>query len=168
MNYFFETDRLRLRKFTLDDTRFIVSLLNSPGWLQFIGDRNVKTEDQAKAYLENGPIKSYSVNGYGLSLVERKEDNTSVGMCGILKRDYLDNPDIGFAFLPEFQGKGYAFEIADATLQYAKNQLNIPNISAITVPGNLRSIQLLEKIGLKFISTFSLPESEEELFLYGT
>ena len=93
----FETERLRLRKFTFDDTKFIIELLNSPGWIEFIGDRNVKTEDQAAAYLQNGPMKSYVQNGFGLSMVETKAGHP-IGMCGILKRDTLDNPDIGFAF----------------------------------------------------------------------
>jgi RimJ/RimL family protein N-acetyltransferase len=93
-----ETKRLRLREFTLEDTAFILDLLNSPGWLRYIGDRGVKTEEQAKNYLLNGPIKSYTKNGYGLSMVERKDDNKPIGMCGIIKRDTLENPDIGFAF----------------------------------------------------------------------
>lgn len=166
MKYIIETDRLRLREFHLKDTKFIIELLNSPGWLQFIGDRNVKTEQQAINYLENGPIKSYSQNGYGLYLVEKKDDNNAIGMCGILKRENLDNPDIGFAFLPEFSGNGFAYEIANATVMYAKDELNISKIAAITVPDNIRSIKLIEKIGLKFIKTFSFPESNEDLLYY--
>jgi RimJ/RimL family protein N-acetyltransferase len=166
MKYIFETNRLRLREFTLSDSAFIVELLNSPGWLQFIGDRNVKTEEQARHYLENGPIKSYLEYGYGLSLVEKKDDQKAIGMCGILNRDALDYPDIGFAFLSEFNGKGYAYEIASATMQYAKDQLKISTISAITVADNVRSIRLLEKIGLQFIRPFCFPNREEELLLY--
>lgn len=166
MNYIFETDRLRLREFTLHDTAFILELLNSPGWLQFIGDRNVKTEEQAKSYLENGPLKSYAEQGYGLSLVEKKEDNTPIGMCGILNRANLNDPDIGFAFLPGFNGNGYAFEMASATLAYAKDKLKLPKISAITIPDNVKSIRLLEKIGLSYSHTFSFPDSEVELLLY--
>ncbi len=97
------------------------------------GDRNVKTEEQAKSYLENGPIKSYVENGFGLSLVEKKDDNIAIGMCGIIKRDNLDYPDIGFAFLPYFTGKGYAYEIASETLTYAKDKLKISKITAVTV-----------------------------------
>src|SRR5688572_4300133 len=111
MAYVLETARLRLREFTLEDTPFIIALLNSPGWLQFIGDRNVRTPEQARGYLEHGPFKSYRENGYGLCLVEQKESGNPVGMCGVLKRDTLDSPDIGFAFLPGFQGQGYALEI---------------------------------------------------------
>ncbi len=165
MEWILQTERLRLRRFTLQDTAFIITLVNTPGWLQFIGDRNIKTDQQAQAYLENGPLKSYRENGFGLSMVERK-DSTPVGMCGILKRGDLEIPDIGFAFLPAFIGKGYAVEIAAATLQHAHTVLEIKNISAITVPANERSISLLEKLGFIFDKTFKFTGSEEELRLY--
>jgi len=161
-----ETDRLTLREFTIDDTDFIISLLNSPGWLEFIGDRHVKTEDQAKQYLLNGPIKSYQENGFGLSLVELKHNKTPIGMCGLLKRDYLEDPDIGFAFLPEGTGKGYAFEIVNATMNYAKDTLNMPRVLAITLPSNKSSIKLLEKAGLKFLKNTSSPTGTDVLMLF--
>jgi RimJ/RimL family protein N-acetyltransferase len=163
-NLVLETQRLRLREFTLDDTKFIIELLNSPGWIEFIGDRNVRTEEQAIQYLQNGPLKSYVQNGYGLSMVETK-DGQPIGMCGILKRETLENPDIGFAFLKQFTGKGYAYEIANATLSHALSHLKIPKVSAITLPNNVRSIRLLEKIGMKFIKSF-LSEKNEELLLF--
>jgi RimJ/RimL family protein N-acetyltransferase len=166
MNYILETERLRLREFNLSDTAFIIELLNSPGWLQFIGDRNVKTAEQAKVYLENGPIKSFRDNGFGLALVETKNTNISIGMCGLIRREYLDSPDIGFAFLPAFFNNGYAFEIAKATMTNAKEQLKLPKISAITVASNSSSIKLLEKLGLAFTGTISLPNGSEEVSLY--
>ena len=166
MRKILETKRLILREFNTTDTLFIVELLNSPGWLQFIGDRNVKTEEAAKNYLLNGPIKSYKENGFGLWLVETKGGRIPVGMCGMLKRDTLPNPDIGFAFLPEYNGKGYAFEIAKATLDHALNQLELPLISAITVANNSRSIRLLEKIGLRYNRIIVFPGSEDELLLF--
>lgn len=166
MKYILETERLRLREFTLDDSLFIIDLMNSPGWLKFIGDRNVRTIEQAKKYLENGPIRSYRENGFGLSMVERKEDGVPVGMCGILRRDTLETPDIGFAFLPTFSGKGYAFEIASAVMAYAESNLGLARMSAITVRENDRSISLLEKLGMMYRSKFSFPGSEEELLLY--
>jgi RimJ/RimL family protein N-acetyltransferase len=166
MKYLVETERLRLREFNLQDSEFIIELLNSPGWLKFIGDRNVRTNEQAKQYLENGPLKSYKENGYGLSLVERKEDGKAIGMCGILNRDTLDSPDIGFAFLPDFEGMGYALEIVSATMIYARDKLGISKIAAITVADNLRSIRLLEKIGLTYSKRFCFPGSEQELLLY--
>ena len=163
-HYILETERLRLRQFTLDDTKFIIELLNSPGWIEYIGDRNVKTEQQAIDYLKAGPLKSYAENDYGLSLVETK-DGQPAGMCGILKRDYLENPDIGFAFLEKFTGKGYAYEIVNATVLHAINNWKIPKISAITLPKNERSIKLLQKIGLACIRSFKM-ENGVELFLF--
>ncbi len=166
MRVIIETERLRLREFTYEDTAFLIELLNSPDWIKFIGNRNVATEAQAIQYLEDGPLKSYRLHGFGLSLVEKKDDRKPIGMCGIIRRDFLENPDLGFAFLPAFYGKGYAFEIASATLNYAKHKLGLLKISAITLPENSRSIRLLEKIGLRFMITFSLPNSKETLLLY--
>jgi RimJ/RimL family protein N-acetyltransferase len=168
MKYILETERLKLREFTIHDTVFIVKLVNSPGWLEFIGDRNIRSNEQARHYLENGPIKSYQENGFGLSLVETKQNDTAVGMCGILKRDSLDNPDIGFAFLPEFTGHGYASEIASATLNYALTNLKLSKVLAITKVNNKKSIRLLEKIGLTFIKTMNAPNETEELLLFST
>ncbi|NDK57077.1 GNAT family N-acetyltransferase [Pontibacter fetidus] len=168
MNYILETERLRLREFTLADADFIVALLNSPGWLQYIGDRNVRTIEQATAYLQNNILKSYEVNGYGSWLVERKDDGQAIGSCGIINREALDTPDIGFAFLPEYNGFGYAYECAAATMAYAKEQLNIPKMGAIVLPSNDRSVKLLKKIGLQYVKPFYLPNSEEELHLYSS
>lgn len=162
----FQTDRLGVRKITQKDTAFITAILNSSGWLRFIGNRNVKTVKQAKKYIKEGPVKSYHDNGYGLWLVIRKEDGAAMGMCGILNRTNLSTPDIGFAFLPQFNGQGYAFEAAAATLAYAKEQLNIPVISAITLPDNKQSIKLLEKLGFKYIETIYLNGEKENLLLY--
>lgn len=164
--YILETERLRLRELTLSDAPFIVELVNSPGWLKFIGDRNIKTVDQAKTYLENGPIKSYHDNGFGLWLVETKNTNTPIGMCGILRRETLDHPDLGFAFLPEYIGKGYGFEAATATVVFAKDTLNLQTLCAITVPYNQNSIKLLEKVGMKFNKRICFPNNPEELLMY--
>lgn len=166
MKYILETERLRLRKFTTADTGFIIALLNSPGWLAYIGDRNVKTEEDAMTYLQNGPLKSYKQNGYGLSLVELKESRLPIGMCGIIKRPDLEYPDIGFAFMPEFTGQGYAYEVATATLMYAKNKLGLEQILAITLPSNERSIRLLEKLGLTYSRIYHFPATNEELLLF--
>lgn len=161
-----QTARLTLRQLTTDDTGFIIELLNSPGWLQFIGDRNVRMKEEAITYLENGPFKSYRENTFGLWMVELSDTKQPIGMCGLLKRDYLDSPDIGFAFLPPFMNRGYAFEIADATLKYAIDEFKLSRIYAITLPGNVRSIRLLEKIGLRFVETLLPPNSDELLQVY--
>ncbi|MEQ8423277.1 MAG: GNAT family N-acetyltransferase, partial [Cyclobacteriaceae bacterium] len=149
----FETDRLLVREFNLEDANFIIELLNTPSWLQFIGDRSVSTVKDAEGYLKNGPIKSYKENGFGLWMVAFKDSLRPIGMCGLLKRDALDDVDIGFALLPEYAGSGYGFEAAAATLRYAKNSLTISKVIAITSPENITSINLLGKLGLRFART---------------
>jgi RimJ/RimL family protein N-acetyltransferase len=161
-----ESERMLLRPFTLDDAEFIVELLNTEGWIRYIGDRNIKTIEQARNYLRNGPMKSYETNGFGLSLAELKADRTPVGMCGLLKRDYLDHPDIGFAFLPNYTGKGFASEIAKEVTRYGLQVLQMEKILAITLPGNTYSIKLLEKIGFRREKNFISPDTNEELSLY--
>lgn len=166
MNLILETDRLTIRQLTLADAPFIVELVNTPGWLRFIGDRHIKTNEQAETYLTNGPMTSYAQNGFGLFGVELKSEKTLIGMCGLIKRDTLPNPDIGFAFLPESMGKGFAFEAANAVTALAINTLKISTILAITLPENQPSRKLLEKIGLKFVRVFLIEDDEEELMLY--
>lgn len=145
-----ETERLLLRPFTIDDAPFILTLLNEPSFLQYIGDKKVRNLDDARQYLSNGPIASYQRNGFGLGLVELKEPQTSIGMCGLLKRDELPDPDIGFAFLPDFWNKGFAFEAATAIMTDARQRLKIGRMLAIVNPDNYASMKLLERLGLKF------------------
>lgn len=166
MNYILETDRLRLREFVHEDAGFIIELVNTPGWIENIGERNIHTDEEAVRYLNNGPMKSYAQHGFGLYLVETKENDCPIGMCGILKRDNLEMPDIGFAFLPQFMGQGYAFEIANATLTHAKEKLGIPIMQAITLAKNSRSIKLLEKLGLTFQKVVHVKETNEDLLLF--
>jgi RimJ/RimL family protein N-acetyltransferase len=160
------TERLIIRKLNLEDRTFIVKLLNSPGWLRYIGDRGVKTEEDAKVYLQNGPLLNYEENGFGLYLVGLLETGGPIGMCGILKRDSLEHPDLGFAFLPEFMGKGYAYEASDAVIQYAGEQLGIKTLLAITLPENASSIKLLEKVGMKYNGEVKSPDGKDALNLY--
>ena len=166
MELVLETERLILRQFNLNDTDFIITLVNSPSWLKFIGDRNIKTTEDAKEYLINGPIKSYQTNGFGLSLVAMNDTGIPIGMCGLIKRDTLENVDIGFAFLDEYTGNGYALEIASSTMNYAKEVLKLEIILAITDPNNISSIKLLNKIGLRFDKIIQFPEKDEELMLF--
>ncbi|PZR31378.1 MAG: hypothetical protein DI538_21115 [Azospira oryzae] len=166
MNYLLETDRLRLREFDLIDSDFIIDLVNSEGWLKYIGDRHIHTIPQAMNYLQNGPLKSYQLNGYGLSLVERKADGRAIGMCGILKREGLDVPDLGFAFLPEVAGQGYALEIVKATLEYVREKYSLTQIAAIVLPDNIRSISLLEKSGFRLANRIRFVDDAPELLLY--
>ncbi len=166
MGFYIETARLRMRHLNASDSPFIVELLNSKGWLDYIGDRNVHTIEQAEAYLLNGPMKSYAENGYGLSLVSLKEGDIPIGACGLLKRDYLDTADLGFAFLPEYIGQGYGYESALAVLAYAHHELKISSVFAFTVPHNVASIKLLEKLGFRFEKVFTMPGEAEELLLF--
>ena len=161
-----ESERLFLRPLTLEDGEFILQLLNTDGFIKYIGDRNVRTIEQANNYLLNGPLKSYETNGFGLSLVELKAGPTPIGMCGLLKRDYLDHPDIGFAFLPDFTGKGYAFEIVKEIIYYELHRPQMKKILAIVLPENSSSIKLLEKVGFEYEENFISPDSNEELCLY--
>jgi RimJ/RimL family protein N-acetyltransferase len=166
MSTILNTERLLLKEFEISDAAFIVELVNTPGWIKFIGDRNIKTIEQAENYLKNGPLKSYQENGYGLYKVEEKMHRIPIGMCGIIKREVMNYPDIGFAFLPDYNNKGYAFEIASATLIFAKKHLHLNIISAITVPYNERSVKLIKKLGLSFHKKILLPGSNEEVELY--
>jgi RimJ/RimL family protein N-acetyltransferase len=161
-----ETERLFLRRFIPDDSEFILELLNTEGWIRYIGDRNVRTTEQAKSYLENGALKSYETNGFGLNLVQLKANNKPIGMCGLIKRDYFDHPDIGFAFLPDYTGKGYAYEIAERVINYGLNQIQLKKILAITLPENFPSIKLLKKLGFSYEKNFVSADTNEELSLY--
>ena len=160
------TDRLILREFTTSDASFIFELLNSEDWLRYIGDRNIKTISDAENYLTEGPIKSYKLRGFGLYAVCLKETGLPIGMCGLLKREFLDYPDVGFAFLPRFFGNGYGSEMVMATLKWGFNTLAIDKIQAIVAPGNQVSIALLHKLGFAYEKKVQMPEGDEILILY--
>ncbi|MDR3679283.1 MAG: GNAT family N-acetyltransferase [Flavipsychrobacter sp.] len=159
-----ETQNLFITRLTEDDATFIVQLLNSPGWLQQIGDRGVRTIDDARSYLIKGPIHSYQEDGFGLMRVSLKTDDTPIGICGLIKRDALDDVDIGFALLPDYEGKGYGYEAAVAIMNLAV-KLNMARVVAITLPTNIKSVRLLERLGLRFEKMIRLPGDEEELML---
>lgn len=161
-----ETDRLEIRHFKLDDAPFIVALLNDPSFLRFIGDRGVRTREDARAYLQNGPIASYRLHGYGLFRTSLKAERTPIGMCGLLKRDYLDAPDIGFAFLPPYRAQGYAFEAAAAVIAHGRQQLGLTRIAAIVSPDNERSIRLLDKLGLHAVGRVRNGPDDDETMLF--
>ena len=161
-----ETERLLLREFTEGDADFICRLLNSPGWLKNIGSRGIENEDNAREYINSKLRKAYTELGFGFYLIELKQSGESVGMCGLVKREGLDDVDVGFALLPEYEGYGYAYEAASATVEYAANTLLITTLSAITIPTNKSSIKLLEKIGLKFSKMIKIPNDPAELMLF--
>jgi len=156
-----ETERLILRHLSEDtDPEFVLRLLNEPSFLRYIGDKGVRTLDDARRYLVTGPIASYEINGFGLYLVQLKDSGLSVGMCGLIKRDTLPDIDIGFALLPEFWNQGYALEAATGVAAYANNTLEIDRIVAITDPDNEASARLLNKLGLTFESLIDLGDGK--------
>ncbi|MGH9854479.1 MAG: GNAT family N-acetyltransferase [Blastocatellia bacterium] len=161
-----ETDRLILRWLSTDDAVFILKLLNEPSFLRFIGDKGVRTLEDARNYILNGPVEMYNRLGFGLYLTELKEDGAPIGICGLIKRDGLEDVDIGFAFLPGFWAKGYAYEAASAVMAYGKDILRIRRIVAITSPDNYASAKLLEKLGLRFERMILLSEGAEEVRLF--
>jgi len=148
-----ETPRLVLREFNIADAPFVLELLNEPSFLRYIGDKKVRTLEDACDYLLNGPIATYQRHGFGLYQVELKETRMPIGMCGLLKREELPQPDIGFAFLPDYRNKGFAFEAAAGVLKDARERLQLDRILAIVNPNNEASIKLLEKLGMKFEET---------------
>jgi RimJ/RimL family protein N-acetyltransferase len=140
------TARLTLRRLTLEDGGFVRRLLNEPSFIRYIGDRRVRSEEDARRYIREGPMASYSRHGFGLYLVELKELGTPAGICGLLKREELEDIDVGFAFLPDFWRQGYAFEAATAVLADAARR-GFTRVLAIVSPENAASIRLLGKLG---------------------
>ncbi|MCI3133034.1 GNAT family N-acetyltransferase [Phenylobacterium aquaticum] len=162
MGNLIETDRLALRELQVGlDEAFVLELLSSRGFIENIGDRGVRDLESARRYILEGPGASYAQNGYGLWRVARREDDTPVGICGLVRRDGLEAPDVGYAFLEETWGRGYAVEAASATLDYARRVLGLGLILAITKPGNQASMRVLEKIGMRFEKMITLPGMTE-------
>jgi RimJ/RimL family protein N-acetyltransferase/protein tyrosine phosphatase (PTP) superfamily phosphohydrolase (DUF442 family) len=163
-----ESARLRLRQVDEQDAPFILALLNDPSWLRYIGDRGVRTIDDACRYIAQGPRKMYAEHGFGLFLVERKADAVPLGLCGLIRRDTLPDVDIGFALASAHRGEGYAFEAAAATLRYARETLRLPRVVAIVMPENTASTRLLERLGLRYERTIEFGPEAEKLSYYGT
>lgn len=162
----FSTPRLTIRPLTADDAPFILALVNDPDWLLHIGDRGIRTLEGAAAYIANGPAATIARHGFGLWLVERTEDGEPLGICGLIRRDTLDDVDLGFAFLPAFRGQGYAFEAAQGTLAHARERHGLRRLLAITTQGNGPSIRLLERLGFVFERCVRLAGEDVELRLF--
>jgi RimJ/RimL family protein N-acetyltransferase len=162
-----ETPRLVLRRLHAGDAAFILELVNDPSWLRYIGDKGVKSVEDARGYIERGPMAMYERLGFGLWAVEVKASGEAAGICGLIKRDTLPDVDIGYAFLPRHRARGYAFEAAAATLDYARQVLGFARIVAITSPGNERSSRLLEKLGLRLEQSLRL-SGDDEVNLFAT
>jgi RimJ/RimL family protein N-acetyltransferase len=156
-----ETDRLLIRWLSLDDSQFILRLLNEPSFIQNIADRGVRNDNDARSYIQNGPVASYEQFGFGLYLVQLKDSGTPIGICGLLKREAFDFPDLGYALLPEYWSKGYAIEAARSVLNFARNQQDLKRVLAIVNADNVASIRLLEKCDFRFEKTVQLAEDAD-------
>lgn len=163
-----ETERLILRRVTVEDSEFILELLNDPSWLRFIGDKGVRTLDAARDYILKSLVAMYERLGFGLYLTELKSEGVPVGICGLIKRDSLEDVDIGFAFLPKFRGEGYAYESAAAVMAYGKRTFGLNRLVAITSPGNYPAAKLLEKLGFNFEGMVKLSGDSEEISLFAS
>lgn len=157
-----ETERLVLREVTVQDAAFVLDLLNSPGFLENIGDRGVRTLDEARTYIEDRVLGSYRDHGFGMWLTAQKSDGAAVGLAGLVRRDGLDVPDVGYAFIQRAWGRGYAQEAAAAVLAHARGPMGIPKLAAITTPENFASMAVLRKIGFTFHGMITLPGAEQE------
>jgi RimJ/RimL family protein N-acetyltransferase len=163
-----ETERLILRRVTVEDDEFILELLNDPSWLRFIGDKGVRTPDAARDYILQSLVALYERLGFGLYLTELKGEGVPIGICGLIKRDALEDVDIGFAFLPAFRGKGYAYESALAVMEYGKRTFGLKRLAAITSPDNYGSAKLLEKLGFHFEGMVKLSNDSPAISLYAS
>jgi len=161
-----ETERLRLRRLRIGDARFIRRLVNDPAWIEYIGDRGVRTLDDARRYLREGLIAMHRRHGFGLDCVELRDGGVPIGICGLVKREALDDVDLGFAFLPEFRHSGYALESARAVMAYARTVLKLPRIVAVTTPDNTASCRLLARLGFRREGVVRLGPDDEPLDLH--
>ena len=162
-----ETDRLLIDRFTVDDAPFLLDLLNMPAWIEFIGDRGVRTLDDARQFIVNYALKNYEQLGFGPYVVRLKSSREPVGLCGLYKRPMLDDLDIGFAFLSDSAGKGYGYESASALIGYGRDVLGLERITGITKPHNYPSIRLLQKLGMQLERTIPFNPTGPENLLFG-
>ena len=162
-----ETDRLRLREYVTADAPFVFELVNQPSWIANIGDRGVRTLEDARAYITGRLRPSYASHGFGFWCVERLSDQTPIGLCGLVKRPDLDAPDIGYAVLPGFWGQGYAREAAAETVRIARETYSLDRLVAIVTPTNAPSIRLLSHLGMQLEGSRRMPGDDEDVSVYG-
>lgn len=161
-----ETERLMIRPTSVEDASFILELLNTPKWIKYIGDRNVRTIEEAQKYIEIKMLPQLARLGYTNNTVILKETNQKIGVCGLFKREGLENLDIGFAFLPEFETKGYGFESSGKILEFAFFTLNAKAVSGITSKNNFASQKLLLKLGFTYQNNIILPNETEDVMVF--
>jgi RimJ/RimL family protein N-acetyltransferase len=165
MTHILDTERLRLRTLEPDDAAVYLNVVNVPAFIEYIGDRGIRTIDAARKAIAEGPVAMQHTLGHSLYLVERKDDGAAIGMCGLIKRESLPDVDIGYAFLPEYGGKGYATEAAAGVLAYAAS-IGLRRLLAITSPGNDASNAVLKKIGMRFDKMVYLSPEDPGTLLY--
>jgi len=161
------TRRLRLRWLTEDDAALCLTIWNDPDFIRHVGDRGIRTPTEARQAMRDGILKLYADLGYGPYLVESLDGGSSMGICGLFKRDNLDCPDIGYSLLPGFRGRGYALEAASAVLTHARDYLGLSQLKAIVSQDNTPSVRLLEKLGMRFEGLLRMPGEDEDIALYG-
>lgn len=161
------SDRLVMRELVLEDAEFIFDLYNTPSFKKFVGDKQLRTLFDAEAYLVDTLVAMYQIPGMGLLKVERKVDNVPIGLCGLIKRDSLNDIDLGFGFLPMWEGQGYAFESANEVLSFAKHVLGIDRVVAITLSNNTPCVRLLSRLGFSYECVQERVSDEVTLGLYG-
>jgi len=166
MDTVYQSERLAFQQLKSEHGPIVLALFNQPDCIRYIGDRGIRNLQDAQDYIHNGPQGSYRQHGYGMYLLLRKQDQEPVGLCGLVKRDYLDIPDLGFALLTGFEGQGYALEAAKATLEFAHKELGLAQLAAITDPQNERSSALLYKLGMQFNQQISVPGEEQKRLDY--
>ncbi|MCC8360329.1 GNAT family N-acetyltransferase [Salinimicrobium sediminilitoris] len=162
----FETERLILRPTTTEDAAFIYELLNTPKWLQFIGDRNITSVEEAEQYIIDKMLPQLERLGFSNNCVIRKEDGAKIGTCGLYDREGVEGLDIGFAFLPQYENKGYGFEAASRIMKFALEELEVRTVAGITSRENLASQKLLKKLGMKFSGEINYQDDQEKSFLF--
>ena len=167
MTFGIDTQRLQLRQLTLADASLMLAVWNDPAFIRFVGDRGIRTLDDAREAMSAGALKLYKDYGYGPYGVVLRGKGTPIGICGLFRREDLDEPDIGFAILPGYCGNGYAYEASVAVLQYAREELGIPRITAIVSPDNKASVGLIRKLGLRFERMHRMAGDEEDVAIYG-
>jgi RimJ/RimL family protein N-acetyltransferase len=161
-----ETERLYLRRVTIDDADLMLAIWNDPDFVRHVGDRGIRSIEQAREAVRSGPLQLYADYGYGPCVLVQKSDGARAGICGLFRREHLEHPDIGFALLPAYCGSGLASEAAAAVLAHARDDLDLEVITAIVAPQNAPSIALIRKLGLDFSGMITMPGDEEAICLY--
>jgi len=160
------TVRLELHRLTLEDVDLMLAVWNDPAFMRHVGDRGIRTQDEARQAMAEGPLKLYEKYGYGPYRVVLRDGGAAIGICGIFRRDGLADADIGFAILPQYCGRGYAFEAAQAVVEFARNDLGLTTLTAIVSPENAASVGLIRKLGLSFERMYRWPDSGDQVAIY--